>query len=154
MKGLLILCFLVVSSMSVTALGENVENIKLNKLINCKRSDTFISTIGKLLLMGENRNWIRSVSVTKIVKTMDTVSETAYPFKVLSDVYITPEGYLALVTIDPKDPNDRPRISLFSFQEFGTGEGFTLMANSLDISVKGSQVMLGDSPELTCDQIE
>jgi hypothetical protein len=154
MKSLLILWLIVVSSVSATALAHTVEGIKLNNLVNCKSITLRRGHIAERLLRGENRIWIQSDSVTKMVKSMDTVSGSIYPFKILSDVYIIPEGYLAFISINPTDPVDEPRITFFSFQEFGPESGFFLRANSLEISKNGSKVILGDGSELNCDQIE
>lgn len=121
------------------------QGLRLDKLENCRYIDgANPSLVGNLLVKDENKKWIHSKSLTRLIGSMDSVTTTPYPFKLLSDVYVTPEGYQAFVAEDPVNFPGLVQIMFVAFEEMGFHENtFDLMTNIGDVKIAADKVFVG-----------
>ena len=144
--------FITFSWVFICALNLNaaspLSDLQLNKLNNCKYTfSSSRSLIGDRFVSGENLRWIHSKSITSLIRSMDTWTNTPYPFAPISDTYITPEGFQVMVAGSKRTelPNF-DEVIFVSFAEIGfVKDTFDLMANYGPIVINGQEVIIGNN---------
>jgi hypothetical protein len=145
------LFFLSVFFANTLCFATDLKKIELNKLKNCAYAqDSSSNRIGDLFVRGENRRWVRSDSLTKLIDSLDTESMTGYPFQLKGAVYVLPDGNLIFVSnLINEHSNDILGLTIFGFGQFQAGvDSFDLIANFGGFHLSGSKVILGT---VTCN---
>ena len=153
MKLIIYLMFIFVSAKSMAS--TDFKKVELNKLRNCAyaQDDSSRSSIGDLFVSGENRRWVRSDSLTKLIDSLDIQSMSGYPFQLRGAVYVLPDGNLIFVSdLINKHSSNTLGLTIFGFGQFQVGvDSFDLIANTGGFDLIGSKVILGT---VTCNYTE